>query len=114
MPRGAFSYLTIEHRGDIPLVLRDSIGELIYGCDICQEVCPWNVSFAQELREPAFRPRAAIDGKDARTLATELVAMTQEEFSAKFRGSPMKRAKLAGLKRNARIVLANAQSADSR
>jgi epoxyqueuosine reductase len=107
------SYLTIEHRGDIPLVLRESIGELIYGCDICQEVCPWNVTFAQELREPAFEPRAAIAGKDARTLAGELIAMTQEEFSVAFRRSPMKRAKLVGLKRNARIVLDNAPSPDS-
>ena len=107
------SYLTIEHKGEIPLALRESIGELIYGCDICQEVCPWNESFAQELREPAFRPRAALAGRDARTLATEFLAMTQEEFSAAFRKSPMKRAKLAGLKRNARIVLANAQSPNS-
>jgi epoxyqueuosine reductase len=107
------SYLTIENKGEIPLALRESIGELIYGCDICQEVCPWNESFAQELREPAFRPRAAIAGKDARTLAREILAMTQEEFSAAFRGSPMKRAKLAGLKRNARVVLANTRSPDS-
>jgi len=101
------SYLTIENKGEIPLALRESIGELIYGCDICQEVCPWNESFAQELREPAFRPRAAIAGRDARTLAREILAMTQEEFSAAFKGSPMKRAKLAGLQRNAAVVLGN-------
>jgi epoxyqueuosine reductase len=101
------SYLTIENKGEIPLALRESVGELIYGCDICQEVCPWNESFAQELREPAFRAREAIAGKDAQTLARELVAMSQEEFSAAFRRSPMKRAKLAGLKRNAAVVLGN-------
>jgi epoxyqueuosine reductase len=101
------SYLTIENKSEIPLEFRAPIGELIYGCDICQEVCPWNESFAQELREPAFRPRAAIAGKDARTLAREILAMTQEEFSAAFRKSPMKRAKLAGLKRNAGVVLGN-------
>lgn len=56
----------------------------------------WNVSFAQELEEAAFAPREAIADKDARTLAREIVAMTQEEFSRAFRGSPMKRAKLLG------------------
>lgn len=101
------SYLTIENKGEIPLEFRAPIGELIYGCDICQEVCPWNESFAQELREPAFRPRAAIAGRDAGKLAREIIAMTQEEFSAAFRKSPMKRAKLAGLKRNAGVVLGN-------
>lgn len=101
------SYLTIENKGEIPLEFRAPIGELIYGCDICQEVCPWNESFAQELREPAFRPRAAIAGRDAGKLAREILAMTQEEFSAAFRKSPMKRAKLAGLKRNAGVVLGN-------
>jgi epoxyqueuosine reductase len=75
-------------------------------------VCPWNVRFASELKEPAFAPREVIAGKDARTLAEELVAMSQEEFSAAFRKSPMKRAKLAGLKRNARVVLGNADTAD--
>ena len=101
------SYLTIENKGEIPLALRESIGELIYGCDICQEVCPWHESFAQELREPAFAPREALAGKDARALARELLLMTQAEFSAAFKGSPMKRAKLRGLKRNAAVVLGN-------
>ena len=73
-----------------------------------QDVCPWNVSFAQELEEPAFAPRAVIAGKDARTLAEDLLAMEQVEFNAAFRKSPMKRAKLAGLKRNARVVLGHA------
>jgi epoxyqueuosine reductase len=101
------SYLTIELKEEIPEALRPLIGELVYGCDICQSVCPWNVRFAQELREPAFVPREALAGKDARILAQELLAMTQEEFSAAFKGSPMKRAKLLGLKRNAAVVLGN-------
>ena len=70
-----------------------------------QDVCPWNVSFASELKEPAFAPRDVIAGKDARTLAEDLLAMSQEDFSAAFRKSPMKRAKLAGLQRNAEAVL---------
>jgi epoxyqueuosine reductase len=101
------SYLTIEAKGEIPLALRESIGELIYGCDICQSCCPWNVRFSQELKEPAFAPREALTGRDARTLARELLGMTQEHFSAAFKGSPMKRAKLRGLKRNAAVVLGN-------
>lgn len=56
---------------------------------------------------PEFAPREFIAGKDASTLARDLLAMTQEEFSAAFKGSPMKRAKLAGLKRNAAVVLGN-------
>ena len=65
------------------------------------------MKFARELKEPAFAPREVLAGTDARTLARELLAMTQEKFSAFFKGSPMKRAKLRGLKRNAAIVLGN-------
>jgi epoxyqueuosine reductase len=75
-------------------------------------VCPWNRSFASALKEPAFAAREAIAGRDARTLARELLAMTQEEFSRAFKGSPMKRAKLRGLKRNAAVVLGNVGTAD--
>jgi len=106
------SYLTIEQKGEIPEALRPLLGELLYGCDVCQDVCPWNRSFAQELREPAFAACEAIAGKDARTLARDLLQMTQEEFSAAFRCSPMKRAKLRGLKRNAAVVLGNIGTAD--
>jgi epoxyqueuosine reductase QueG len=75
-------------------------------------VCPWNVRFAQALGEPAYAPRPALAGKDARTLARELLGMTQAEFSAGFKGSPMKRAKLRGLKRDAAVVLANVGSSE--
>ena len=103
------SYLTIEAKGEIPLALRESVGELIYGCDICQDVCPWNEKFSRALPAGSpFAAREAIAGKDARTLAREIMEMTQEEFSEKFRRSPVKRAKLAGLKRNAAVVLGNA------
>jgi epoxyqueuosine reductase len=92
----------------MPVELREKIGELIYGCDICQDVCPWNVKFARELpRDSPFVPRDAIAAKDARTLARELLAMSEDDYREQFRGSPMKRAKLRGLKRNAAVVLGN-------
>jgi epoxyqueuosine reductase len=106
--RRCISYLTIELRDEIPVELREPIGGLIYGCDICQDVCPWNVKFARELSEGSpFAPREVLAGKDARQLARELLAMSQEEFSAAFKNSPMKRAKQRGLKRNAAVVLGN-------
>ena len=77
-----------------------------------QDVCPWNDKFTLPLREGAFRARPAIGEKDARTLATELLAMSDDEFRIAFRGSPMKRAKLRGLKRNAAVVLANLADGD--
>ena len=110
--RRCVSYLTIELKGAIPEELRVGIGEMIYGCDICQEVCPYNHKFATELTEPAYAARSALSGKDARSLAVELLAMSQPEFSAAFKGSPMKRAKLRGLKLNASVVLGNVGTAD--
>jgi epoxyqueuosine reductase len=101
------SYLTIELKGEIPSEFHRAIAEggHLYGCDVCQEVCPWNVKFAQAVKEPSFQPRAAIAGKDAKTLAVETVAMSEEEFRVAFKGSAMKRAKVAGLRRNAAVVL---------
>jgi epoxyqueuosine reductase len=101
------SYLTIELKDEIPEELRAGVGDRLYGCDVCQTRCPYNVKFAQELKEPRFAPREVLAGKDARTLARELLSMSQAEFSASFKGSPMKRAKLRGLKRNAAVVLGN-------
>ena len=107
------SYLTIELKGEIPRELREPIGDLIYGCDICQDVCPWNERFAREL--PAGSPytaREALGGRDARAIARELIAMNDDEFGAAFAASPMKRAKLVGLKRNAAVVLGNVGAAE--
>jgi epoxyqueuosine reductase len=106
------SYLTIELKGEIPEALREPMGSLLYGCDICQDVCPWNVSFAREATEPAFAPRQPIAGNDARTLARGILAMDDEEFRTTFQGSAMKRAKLRGLKRNAAVVLGNIGTAE--
>jgi len=76
-------------------------------------VCPWNVKFSQELAEGSpFAAREFVAGKDARSFARELLAMSQEEFSAAFKNSPMKRAKLRGLQRNATVVLGNVANTD--
>ncbi len=76
---------------------------------ISQSRCPWNVKFSQELVEDSpFAPRAFIAGKDALTLARDILALDQDAFRAAFRKSPMKRAKLHGLQRNSEIVLGNA------
>jgi epoxyqueuosine reductase len=111
--RRCISYLTIELKGSIPEPLRERVGALLYGCDICQDVCPWNVRFSNELpNDSPYASRDTLTGKDACTLARELLGMTQEEFSRAFTGSPMKRAKLRGLKRNAAVVLGNVGTAD--
>jgi len=107
------SYLTIEQKGAIPEELREGVGDRLYGCDVCQDVCPWNERFARALPdESPYAPREALlsavgSRLSARELARRLLAMTQDEFSAAFKGSPMKRAKLRGLKRNAAVVLGN-------
>ena len=108
------SYLTIESRGPIPDDLQPLVGSLLYGCDICQDVCPWNQRFSRELAgDSPFRDRDVLRGKDAVTLSSELLAMSQQEFSAAFSKSPMKRAKLTGLKRNAEAVLRNSGTGNS-
>jgi epoxyqueuosine reductase len=101
------SYLTIELKGEIPDEFHEAIDSHIYGCDICQDVCPYNIKFARELREPAFTARDAIRHKNAETLACELVTMSDEAFRSAFRRSPMKRAKRRGLARNAAVVIEN-------
>lgn len=100
--RRCISYLTIELKGSIPKPLRPQMGNLIFGCDICQEVCPWN-SKAAPSNEPAFQPRAG-------NLVPELLSlvdMTQAEFSKRFKGSPIKRAKRRGFLRNVLVAIGN-------
>jgi epoxyqueuosine reductase len=107
------SYLTIELKDAIPEALRERLGGLVYGCDVCQDVCPWNVRFAKALPEGSpYAAREALGTKDARTLARELLGMSQPEFSAAFKGSPMKRAKRRGLARNAAVALGNVGTVD--
>jgi epoxyqueuosine reductase len=105
------SYLTIELRDGIPEALRTAMGGLLYGCDICNEVCPWNVKFAREITLEAFSPRDLFaeshDRKGARALAREILMMTPADYAAAFKGSAIKRAKLWMLQRNACVVLGN-------
>src|SRR6185295_12461159 len=98
--RRCISYLTIEHRSDIDAHLQPMMGDLVYGCDICQDVCPWNHKFATELGDPALAPRPENIAPDPR----EFLSLTDEEFRRRFRGSPIKRAKRRGLARNAAIA----------
>jgi epoxyqueuosine reductase len=97
------SYLTIELRGDLPAAHRDGIGSHVYGCDICQEVCPWNAP-APRSADPAWQPRPAWDRVDLLTLAQR----TDDELTVALRGSPMKRTKAQGLRRNVAVALENA------
>ena len=97
------SYLTIEHRSDIAAELQPLMGDLIYGCDVCQDVCPWNHRFATETGDPALAARPENERPDP----AELAALSDEDFRQRFKGSPIKRAKRSGLARNARIALAN-------
>jgi epoxyqueuosine reductase len=106
------SYLTIELRGAIPHEFREPMGKHVFGCDICQDVCPWNrKSPRTELAE--FKPRAfaGLDAAPDETLflpdLLRIANLTQEQFRELFRGSPVKRAKWQGLVRNACIALGN-------
>lgn len=102
--RRCISYLTIEQKGPIPRELRPAIGNRIYGCDICQEVCPHNSpKFVQITAEEAFWPRQGVHGAKL----VELMSLSQEEFSTRFRKSPVKRAKRRGLLRNVAVALGN-------
>jgi len=96
------SYLTIEKRGSIPEDLRDGLGRHVFGCDICQDVCPWNRK-APATAAAEFQPR-----EDLVNPALEWLAeMRAEEFRDKFRGSPIRRAKRNGLHRNAVVAMGN-------
>ena len=96
------AYLTIEHRGPIPTDLRPSLGEWVFGCDVCQEVCPWNRK-APPTREPALRVRADLEALDL--LAT--LRLSEEGFRERFRGTALMRTRRRGLVRNAALVLGN-------
>jgi epoxyqueuosine reductase len=95
------AYLTIEHRGPVAEDLRPKLGEWIFGCDICQDVCPYNASTRGRPRGwPEFEPRAG-----TRLDLLETLRLDEASFSERFRGSPIKRTRRRGLVRNAALVL---------
>jgi epoxyqueuosine reductase len=96
------SYLTIEKRGSIPEDLREGLGRHVFGCDICQDVCPWNRK-APTAIAPEFAPRTELVNPALDWLAE----MSAEDFRQVFRGSPIRRAKCTGLRRNAAIAMGN-------
>jgi epoxyqueuosine reductase len=96
------SYLTIEKRGTIPVEMRDVMGRHVFGCDICQDVCPWN-RMAPAGTAAEFQPRDGLVNPALDWLAE----MSAEEFQRTFRGSPIRRAKRSGLRRNAVIAMGN-------
>jgi epoxyqueuosine reductase len=98
--RRCLAYLTIEHRGDIPDEHKPAMTDWLFGCDVCQEVCPWNRK-APAPREPALAPAAPLPSLQ------DLLAMDDAAFRARFRGSAMTRARRAGLARNAALLLGN-------
>jgi epoxyqueuosine reductase len=108
------SYLTIELRGAIPTEFREAMGHHVFGCDICQDVCPWNRK-APSTQIQAFQPRAFRGEMETESLflpdLTKIVKLSPEQFRENFRGSPIRRTKWQGLVRSACIALGNAQIA---
>ena len=103
--RLCISYLTIELKGSVPEPIRPALAESggrIYGCDICQEVCPFNIRRSAPTSEPAFQPREITIS----SRLTDILLLSEEEYRDKFKGSPVKRAKRRGLLRNAAVALA--------
>ncbi len=96
------SYWTIEHRGPLPPEARRMVGGWVFGCDVCQEVCPWN-----EAPEGSVHPEMELPPERAELDLARLLRLSREEYVERFRGSPMKRAKLAGLQRNAAVAMGN-------
>jgi len=96
------SYLTIELKGPVPRELRDGMENNIYGCDICQDVCPWNTR-APVKTEQSFQPREGLYNPDL----SDLAKLSVEDFRVKFKGSPVKRTKRRGLLRSVMIAMGN-------
>lgn len=106
--RRCISYLTIELKGSIPRHLRPLMGNHVFGCDICQEVCPYNVK-AKPTGEEAFQPREGLYAPEL----IPLLSLTEEEFRRRFKGSPILRAKRRGFLRNVAVALGNLKSREA-
>lgn len=102
--RKCISYLTIENKGEIPRELRAAVGDWVFGCDVCQDVCPFN-RFASDTRWPEFHPDAGVGPR--LDLVEVLSIASDDEFRVRFRGTPLTRPKRRGLLRNAAVAAAN-------
>ncbi len=100
------SYLTIEWKEAIPRSLRPALGEWVFGCDICQQVCPWNQRFARPKQDAAFQSRPFLESPDL----AAFLELNAEGFRAALRGSPIRRTKRRGWMRNAAVVAGNTGS----
>ncbi len=103
--RRCISYLTIENKGVIPAELRPLMGEWVFGCDICQMVCPWNLRFSDIAGGDVFAPHPDVP----RPVLRKELRLTPQEFNRKFKRSPVRRAKRRGYLRNAAVALGNLQ-----
>jgi epoxyqueuosine reductase len=103
--RRCISYLTIELRGSVPLDLREGLGDWVFGCDVCQDVCPWN-NRPPVVDDPELQPTAGANPLDL----IELFDLDDEAFRRRFRSTPLWRSKRRGLLRNAALVLGNQRS----
>lgn len=99
------SYLTIENKVEIPLDLRPKMDNWVFGCDICQQVCPWNIRFAKPHREPQYSPRQEVPFPDL----IEDLSLTPQEFNSKFKNSPVQRPRRRGYLRNVAVALGNSR-----
>jgi epoxyqueuosine reductase len=97
------SYWTIEHRGAIPNARREGLGDWIFGCDVCQDVCPWNTSFAKPATDDPFARREDLSGLDP----AEILGLDEAAFRARYSGTSLMRARWDGMRRNACVVLGN-------
>jgi epoxyqueuosine reductase len=100
--RRCVSYLTIELRGPVPEELRPGLGDWVFGCDVCQEVCPWNRK-APPGSEPELAPRPGLEALDL----LEVLGLSEQEYCRRFAGTALTRPRRAGLLRNAALVLGN-------
>jgi epoxyqueuosine reductase len=113
--RLCISYLTIELRGPIPEELRSLIGDRVFGCDICQEVCPWNDdAVSPGTTADELRPGGPLAPDTMRAWAEEMVAMSDEEFGERYRGTALRRPGREGMLRNLCVGLGNSGDAASR
>ncbi len=101
--RRCISYLTIEHRADFTDAERRMVGDWVFGCDVCQDVCPWNVTFARPTSDPELAPREDVLAPDL----AELLRLDDETFTRRYGDTPFARPGPAGTRRNAAAVLAN-------